>query len=108
MDSTGEQDGNGNDIYNCPLACKVTFAGETTPGGGEDNPGSGEDTSLVAPTDFVATVVNNTSVQCSFTLPAGLTENATLAWQSTTTNPESGTPAWTTIVTTNKSGTELE
>lgn len=63
--------------------------------------------SITAPTDFIATAVNNTSVQCCFTLPTGLSENTQIEWQKTTTDPENTGAVWTTLATTDKTGTAI-
>ena len=57
-------------------------------------------------TDFTAEVVTG-GVQCQFTAPAGISTAATVQWQRTTTDPDSGTPTWTTVATTDLSGTAV-
>lgn len=62
--------------------------------------------SQFAITNFDATKIVN-GVLCTFTTPIGVSPTATVRWQRTTTNPETGTPVWTTVATTNLNGTVI-
>ena len=59
-------------------------------------------------TDFTATANSSTTILCSFTLPTGVSNTATIAWQRSTVDPDSAgfNPAtdWVTLATTDTSG----
>lgn len=64
--------------------------------------------SLTAITGFTATATSSTSILCSFTLPPGISSDATIDWQRSTVDPASNdfdpTTDWTTFATTDTSG----